>query len=597
MRKISLEDTLQVVRKTVNRFPFVIFVSVLLTILAIFFIHNKDTAVDLYKLFSTLIIAFFVYIGATLFSEQKNSLKGKIVISYLTLFFVFYYFVLATDISNMQQIKYFTQYFLWLASAILFVFFAPFIRNKTSTAIDFWNYCKRIFYSFFVTSIYSIAIYAGLSIALLSTNFLFDLNIDSIHWLELWIVTVGMFSTTFFLSRFPKVGLSEEVNLYPKELKKFTYYVLAPLVCIYFLILYSYTAKILVSWVWPKGVVSSMILGFSILGIFTYLILYPLILVEARLQKISNIFFLILLPQIAVLFFALLLRISDYGITEKRYLLIVFGFWILVLSIYFLVSRVKNIRLIAISLFVIFFGISFGPWGISSVSEHSQINRLKNILEKDGILVEGHVQQIIVDPSYYDKNEISEIVRYLYENHGFKGIEPWFDGQLVIREDTKCSYTIDTDNNCISPDKVTKLLGVTYVNENVFHRLDYYSYSVDSRKSSNGMKVSGYDYLLRANNIIEINGNTYRFESNSNQPQFIVYKNGSFLAVIDFKDLIDDLSDKYKKTGQDSFSNEEMSLSYEDNVLRAKIYFSNIYGSEKSGSNISTQEDILVSFK
>lgn len=595
MKRFSLEGIVSGIKKTVERFPMVVLTSVAGTIIGLVLIHHEDGVPVLSKLFLTLILAFLLFICATIFTEQRDSSQKKTVFSAVTIFLVAYYFLFAVDMSNFSHAKYITQYVLWVAGAGMLVLFAPFIKKPSLATLDFWYYNKRIFYAFFSTFIYSVAIYAGLSVALLSINFLFDLNIDSIRWAELWITTVGIFGTTFFLSRFPCIEDKVVEIIYPKELKIFTYYVLVPLVCIYFLILYSYTAKILITWVWPKGVVSSMILGFSILGILTYVILYPLTLIETKLQKISKIFFLALLPQVMVLFWALWLRVSDYGITEKRYLLIVFGLWLLAVSLYFLISKVKNIRLIAISLFVIFVGISFGPWGISSVSEYSQVHRLQNILEKNSMLVEGIVRKTEEEPSRVDTNEINEILRYLHENHGFHSIQPWFNGELIIDDSAVCApYSRSIDRECVGPEKVAKLLGISYSYVSAYQQEENFSFDLDSYGYRQGLKVSGYDYVVANADIIDIDGNQYTFSKNTENFEFVVYKNEKSIATISFKNLFDSLSEEYKQTKNNHFSPEQMSLAYEDQNLKIKIYFSSINGNK---SNMWTSERMVISFK
>jgi len=149
-------------------------------------------------------------------------------------------------------------------------------------------------------------------IALVSIDALFKTNIlDGKVAPLLWFGILGIVSVPFFLSRYPEGELLEEGFVYPKELKIITHYILIPLLAIYFLILYVYTAKIITLWQWPSGVVSSMILGFSAFGILLYAILHPLIAVKDTLQKISRLFFVLLIPQVGVLFIAIWMRLAE----------------------------------------------------------------------------------------------------------------------------------------------------------------------------------------------------------------------------------------------------------------------------------------------
>ena len=67
-----------------------------------------------------------------------------------------------------------------------------------------------------------------------------------------------------------------DTSSYPSGLKMFTQYVLIPLAVIYVVILLSYEAKIIVQWSLPRGLVSSLILGYAVFGILSILLVYPI---------------------------------------------------------------------------------------------------------------------------------------------------------------------------------------------------------------------------------------------------------------------------------------------------------------------------------
>ena len=69
--------------------------------------------------------------------------------------------------------------------------------------------------------------------------------------------------------------------------------------------------------------------------------------------------------------------------TEQRYFLLALAWWLLFITVYFLVSRKKDIRLVPLSLCILAFLSVWGPWGAFSVSLNSQRGRLKALLEKD----------------------------------------------------------------------------------------------------------------------------------------------------------------------------------------------------------------------
>ncbi len=86
--------------------------------------------------------------------------------------------------------------------------------------------------------------------------------------------------------------------------------------------------------------------------------------------------------------------------------------------------------------------VSFGYWGIFSVSERSQVARLRAILEQENILKEGKIQNEVIwlrdslpktliavdreltnDGKMVDSlhNEVMSILDYLDDHHGFAG--------------------------------------------------------------------------------------------------------------------------------------------------------------------------------
>src|SRR5690554_7276939 len=86
---------------------------------------------------------------------------------------------------------------------------------------------------------------------------------------------IGFFNTWFFLSGIPEKLDQSEGAYPPKELKVFAQYILLPLLAVYLLILYGYGAKIVLIWDWPRGIVSYLIICVAVLGITTFLLLYP----------------------------------------------------------------------------------------------------------------------------------------------------------------------------------------------------------------------------------------------------------------------------------------------------------------------------------
>ena len=193
-----------------------------------------------------------------------------------------YYFSLPGEKSNVDI----TRYILLVIGLHLLVSFSAYISSEifTSSKISaFWQFNQAIFIRILITGIYSGVLYAGLSIAIFSFDKLFNVNIEHKIYGQLFFIIIGIFNTWFFLSDIPSDTDSSESDIvYPKGLKIFTQFVLLPLVIVYLFILYLYTGKIIIEWSLPMGWVSYLILGFSITGIFSLLLVHPLRNIEGN---------------------------------------------------------------------------------------------------------------------------------------------------------------------------------------------------------------------------------------------------------------------------------------------------------------------------
>jgi hypothetical protein len=199
-----------------------------------------------------------------------------------------------------------------------------------------------------------------------------------------------------------------------------------------------------------------------------------------------------MIPLIIVLPIALWKRISLFGVTEGRYLGVLIGLWLALITIYFLFSRSKNIMVIPASLAVLALGMSFGPWSMFAISEKDQIARLEEILIRNKVLVDGHVQKAQAEVPFEDTKQISSILVYLDAVHGYRKIEQWFSDSLY--SESNQSFPLAK-----SPSEVAKLMGIKFVQ--MWMNPDGHAsvLSIDLEKS---LSVEGYNRMIRAQYII-----------------------------------------------------------------------------------------------
>jgi hypothetical protein len=265
---------------------------------------------------------------------------------------------------------------------------------------------------------------------------------------------------------------------------------LSPLLLVYLVILYAYLAKITIEWSWPQGWVSGLIFGFASTGISAYLLLYPIReRVEDRwIQIAARWFWIVMVPLIVVLLLAIWRRVSEYGITESRYFALGLGVWLTAMVVYFLASKTRSIKVIPSSICVLALLTSFGPWGVFQVSERSQADRLQGLLTQHHLLANGKVQKAQGEVPSADAGQISSIVRYLHEFHGYERIQPMFNENL--KRDSAGMGLIDQD-----PALVVKAMGVEYVKAPAFTGGNFRELRADLERA---ISIDGYDHLLVA---------------------------------------------------------------------------------------------------
>ena len=374
-----------------------------------------------------------------------------------------------------------------------FVAFAPYAGRHEMNG--FWHYNKSLFLRFLTALLYSTVLYAGLSLTMVTAQGLLGLHIDSKRYAQLWAIISGVFNTWVFLAGIPEdLDALETRTDYPAGLKVFTQYILLPLLGVYLLVLYAYEAKILIQWRWPKGMVSSPVIGFSITGVLALLLLWP---IQDRLENpwirtIARRFYLAILPLLAMLLLAVARRISEYGVTESRYVVAVLGAWLTGIAIYFLASRRKDIQIIPASLCLIAFAACFGPWGALGVSERSQTGRLRRLLASNHILVGDTIRAPDRTPSFEDVKQISAIVKYLSDVHGLARVERWL-GAGAAGPATRRRDSLASASRYDRPQLAVRMMGIPFVGSWQGPGGTFFSLSADAQKP---IPVTGYEHLI-----------------------------------------------------------------------------------------------------
>lgn len=459
MRLPSFQNALQEAERTRKRFPLVLACAVLATVVILILIDHEGPSEPsiLFKLLFAAVLGLPLLTALALIAERRDLSKGTSLALQIAGVLGLAGYGITVPWELMGAPIYHVQRLAMLAIALSgFLVVGPYLR--LSQINGFWQYGKVLVFRLLLAGLYSGTLFAGLAIALAALDNLFGIHVPGKRFPELWFLIVGIFGTWFFLAGIPEnLDELDSQGDYPKGLKVFAQYVLLPLMFVYLVILYSYLGKVVIQWSWPHGWISMLTLCFAAAGIVTILLLHPI------REKTENMwikaatrgFWVIMIPPIVMLLLAVTRRVAEYGITEGRYVGFALGVWLAVMVVYFIFSRAKSIKVIPGSLAAASLLISFGPWGAFHESETSQISRLQSLLVKNGILVNAKVQKAPGIVSSQDAAQISSIVRYLSEIHGYDGIRSWFTESLAL--DTNASGGRSKD-----PFDITKMMGVEY---------------------------------------------------------------------------------------------------------------------------------------
>jgi hypothetical protein len=196
---ISLNSIIGETKKTLLRFPLAALSAIAATISSLILIH-KDISF-LPNLVSILILGFFLFISISLFSEQRNwpGVQNVLLLNALGVALLVIYF-LALPKTGLFQVEniHIIRYICWISCLVLLISFVPFLFNKEYSSEAFWRYNEILCNSVVRTIFYTVAIYAGLSIALATIDFLFGIEFTGNRYGELWIILSVFFG--FFVT-------------------------------------------------------------------------------------------------------------------------------------------------------------------------------------------------------------------------------------------------------------------------------------------------------------------------------------------------------------------------------------------------------------
>ena len=495
--KEKIKSFLPDMKKAIERFPLTVFCSVVVFILSVYLVENpelknENLLNELHKMVILLGMSIPLTLALELAREKYFSVKNKWVIRFVNalitlVFIIFYRFYYLSGKNSSSTLDSLEQ--LMATGIIFFLCFllVPVIGKKDEEE----KYFQSVIVDKTVTILFSVVLFLGLIAVFATIDGLSLIKLDSNIYIETWLFVVFVFSVIFFLSKLKKVDESLENYEIHKIFKFLIYFIVIPLITTYTGILYVYFGKMLITRSWPQGLVSHLILWYTIFSLFIMIMVTPMAKKDSVARVFKKYFPFASLPLLVLSIVSISKRISQYGVTPSRYFVVLLAMWL----IFCMVSSIFKARLsvILISLITVVYISVFTPVNNRRITLMSQNKRFEKILVKHGLLKDG---KLVKKPELAKekKYEVTDVLNYILgindRRNDIENLKPFgkTDGKpYKDREEFEKSLGIDTAWYQYSDfGSIGDSYFVTFgINENVLVNM------------YNGIEeVKGYDYAI-----------------------------------------------------------------------------------------------------
>ncbi|HEX3011668.1 MAG TPA: DUF4153 domain-containing protein [Syntrophomonadaceae bacterium] len=575
--------------EAVSRFPLTVICLVCAAVLICYMISlHKEPDLILQKLMFTFLLGSFLGVAAQFCFETFKRVQNLRLVIYIiaALLTAGYYLILAPapDISFEVKIRTIVAVF---AMFCIFIW-VPSYRNN----FDFNKIALIHFKSAFTAALYSGVLSAGCAAIITAIDILLIKLSSDVYGYTMTIIWV-LFATIYYLSLLPRFSSAEETDRelaeqaaqYPKFLEILISYIAIPLVGAYTMVLAAYFIKILVTLRWPSGQLGVMVLAYSAAGLM-------ILILASRLDNrfaywYRSIFPKALIPVVVMQIVSVVIRLNAYGVTESRYYVMLFGLFSIVCGIFLSFRPVSRNGLIAILAAAIAVFSVIPPVDAFTVSRSSQITRLENMLEAEGILSHGKISPR-ENVRTTVKTESTSILSYL-ENRGYIKSVKWLPKGFKTFDDMKKTLGFEPS---FAAAKST----------------NYYA-SLDMQKPVN---ISGYDILINTflnsnmdkgsqpSSDFKINGIEYRLTLRqiSAEEWYVSIKDaeGTELVGTGLKGFIEKIA-KMGNMPKESIPPERMIFDTEKNGYKLRILFQNVNVYDGIDSGRTVDCSLFVMFK
>lgn len=550
---------------SIKRFPTALFFAIVTAMILIYQNHNYNLLTnenrDLVKTLAMVSsIGIPISLCVKMFLERKLEIiiPIKIIIYAVALIPLIYFYHIFKD-GNMTSI---TRYL-----ALTVVFYVTFtIVPYFYKRYNYEIYVVKLFTNFFVTYLYAMILYGGLSAIIFTIDKLFNINMDGKVYLDMLILVACVFAPAYFLASVPKNEETITTHSYSKVLSVLIIYIVNPIIIAYLAIMYAFFIKIIVTGSWPINLISHLVLWYSLIGVLVVFFIYPL----KDANKFNRYFVIwfprLIIPIIFMLFISMGIRINAYGVTEPRYFVVIAGIWVFINMIY--IGFAKNIKNIFLTLSLVIFTLVsvFGPFSSYALSMSSQNDRFKKILQKNNMIIDEAVVKATDLISENDNRDLTSIIYYFNNSHQLEDLK--YVPKDFNVDDIEKVFGYKPDYNIIENNTRINSVNFTLNNDEIIFPIKDYTYFID---------YNNYTVKTNTNDGINTSEDDLTIVYTSAGSQLKVMKQNQEVYKLDMNDVVNKIYDKNK--GKDILSRDNMTFADENNKIKIKLVFKNIYGS------------------
>jgi len=420
---------------TMKMYPITTVILGVICTIALLFIWDRFLSlwVNQLDLLGKLLAIWLVYVVASAAVTKRffdEPLRHMIWHGVLFVCMLAYFFVLPTSFEDAPQ-SIFIRHVLIQITAVVSLLVVTLWTTKRNEQSMYHGVIQLVLHAV-LAWLFSLVLAWWIMWAMWWIEQLFGIDIVSEWYSTIFAVVWILFGGLSFLDGVKKWIIDEDEDSQPLKWKTLLGWVVGFLLLVYGIILYIYLGKILMTGEWPSNQVTPLSFAFSGLVVLGSILLVPLVTDEQQLilrKKILIRMYISLIPILVMVFFAIKLRIGQYGVTEMRYILCALLLWLLISAGYMIMSKKKDLRWVAL-IFSVVTIVSFAGWPISASwwAKSCQFDNLEefvsqhNVQDEHGLLSKEKISALSTE----GQQELADLLRYLVDYHGGETIDTYY---------------------------------------------------------------------------------------------------------------------------------------------------------------------------